>query len=82
MAQVIRQLPHQWQARYSYRPVLLESFVEKDRFAGTRYQAANWRCLGLTKGCGKLEKTGQSVLPVKWVFIYPLCSDFMEQLKR
>ncbi len=82
LAQVSRQLPHQWQARYGYRPVLLESFVEKDRFAGTCYQAANWRCLGLTKGRGKLEKTGQTVLPVKWVFIYPLCSDFMEQLKR
>jgi len=65
-----------------YRPVLLESFVEKDRFEGTCYKAANWRRLGLTKGRGKLEKTGQTVLPVKWVFIYPLCSDFMEQLKR
>ena len=82
LAQVSRQLPHQWQARYGYRPVLLESFVEKDRFEGTCYKAANWRCLGLTKGRGKLEKTGQPVLPVKWVFIYPLCSDFMEQLKR
>jgi len=82
LAQVSRQLPHQWQARYGYRPVLLETFVEKDRFEGTCYKAANWRCLGLTKGRGKLEKTGQPVLPVKWFFIYPLCSDFMEQLKR
>ena len=62
--------------------MLLESFVEKDRFEGTCYRAANWRCLGLTKGRGKLEQTGQSVLPVKWVLLYPLCSDFIEQLKR
>ena len=82
LAQVSRQLPNQWQARYGYRPVLLESFVEKDRFAGTCYKAANWRCLGLTKGRGKLEKTGQPVLPLKWVFVYPLCPDFIAQLNQ
>ena len=48
LALVSRQLPNQWQARYGYRPVSLESFVEKDRFEGTCYKAANWRCLGLT----------------------------------
>ena len=82
LGQVSRQLPNQWQARYGYRPVLLESFVEKGRFEGTCYKAANWRCLGLTKGRGKLEKTGRPVLPVKWVFIYPLCSDFIARLSR
>ena len=35
LARLVHQLPHQWQARYGYRPVLLESFVEKDRFEGT-----------------------------------------------
>jgi len=82
LARLVHQLPHQWQARYGYRPVLLESFVEKDRFEGTCYKAANWRCLGLTQGRGKLEKTHRQVLPVKWLFIYPLCSDFIEQLKH
>ena len=80
LAQVSRQLPGQWQKRYGYRPVLLESFVEKDRFEGTCYKAANWQCLGLTKGRGKLEKTGQPALPVKWVFVYLLCTDFIARL--
>ena len=53
----------------------MESLVEKERFAGTCYQAANWQCLGLTKGRGKLAKTGQPALPVKWVLVYPLCAD-------
>ncbi len=35
-----RQLPADWAARYGYRPVLLETFVERDRFAGTSYRAA------------------------------------------
>ena len=80
LAQVSRQLPNQWQKRYGYCPVWLESLVEKDRFEGACYKAANWQCLGLTKGHGKLEKTGQPALPVKWVFVYPLCADSIARL--
>jgi hypothetical protein len=29
-------LPDDWQARYAYRPVLIETFVEKTRFTGIR----------------------------------------------
>jgi hypothetical protein len=45
-----------WQQRYSYRTVMAETFVETPRFSGTCYKAANWICLGKTKGRGKLEK--------------------------
>ena len=44
-----RQLGADWQQRYGYEPVLLETFVEHKRFAGTSYPA-NWQYLGLTKG--------------------------------
>jgi hypothetical protein len=39
LALVSRRLPDDWQARYAYRPVLLETFVEKPRFTGTCYKA-------------------------------------------
>jgi hypothetical protein len=81
LTQVVRQLPQQWQARYGYRPVMLESFVEQDRFQGTCYKAANWLCLGQTKGRGKLDKTHRQVVPIKWLFVYPLYSDSLERLK-
>ena len=80
LAQVSRQLPNQWQKRYGYCPVWLESLVEKDRFEGNCYKAANWQWLGLTKGRDKLEITGQPALPVKWDFVYPLCADFIARL--
>lgn len=80
LAQVARQLPHDWQARYGYTPVLLESFVELDRFSGASYQAANWLCLGLTKGRGKLEKNHAAVLPIKRIFVYPLRRSFRDIL--
>ena len=49
LALVSRRLPDDWQARYAYRPVLLETFVEKPRFTGTSYKAANWQHLGDTQ---------------------------------
>ena len=42
LAKAAQVLPGHWQAVYGYRPVLLETFVEKPRFQGTCYKAANW----------------------------------------
>jgi len=80
LGRVARQLPPDWQSRYGYRPVLMESFVEEERFAGTCYQAANWLCLGKTQGRGKLEKNHASILPIKRIFVRPLRSDFRDLL--
>jgi hypothetical protein len=55
LALASRRLPDDWHARYDYRPVLLETFVEKPRFTGTCYKTANWRHLGDTQGRGKLD---------------------------
>ena len=49
-----RKLPGLWQQRYSYQPLLLETFVEKQRFAGTCYKAANWTLRGPDPGPGQM----------------------------
>ena len=36
--------------RYGYRPLLVESFVDTEHYSGTCYQAANWLAIGETKG--------------------------------
>lgn len=82
LGQIARQLPQDWQNRYGYRPVLLETFVEQERFEGTCYQAANWLCLGQTQGRGKLEKRHSAVLPIKRIFVRPLRPDFRNVLCR
>ena len=46
LSAVARRLPDDWQERYHYRPVLLESFVESGRFLGSCYKASNWLCVG------------------------------------
>ena len=70
-----RRLAQDWQQRYGYRPVLLETFVESPRFQGTCYKAANWVCLGETQGRGKRDVHHQRALPRKRVWIYPLVPD-------
>ena len=77
-----RRLASDWENRYSYRPQLLETFVEKKRFAGTCYKAANWICVGETKGRGKLDVKNEYKLPVKSVWLYPLSRDFRKKLCR
>lgn len=77
-----KQIRDDWQAKYNYSPVLLETFVEIDRFRGTCYRAANWMQVGITQGRGKLEKSMQGKLPKKYILLYPLVKDFKEQLCR
>ena len=75
-----RTLPGHWQARYGYRPYLLETFVEAERFSGTCYRAANWRCVGETQGRGKLGDHRLGQVPVKTVWLYPLTADCRHRL--
>jgi hypothetical protein len=75
LALAARRLAQDWQQRYGYRPVLLETFVESPRFQGTCYKAANWTCLGETQGRGKRDVHHQGALPRKLVWIYPLVPD-------
>jgi hypothetical protein len=77
-----KQIKDDWHSRYNYSPVLLETFVEIDRFRGTCYRAANWIQVGITQGRGKLEKSKQGKLPKKYILLYPLVKDFKEQLCR
>ncbi len=77
-----RLLPNDWEKRYNIRPVLMESFVQKDRFAGTCYKAANWTNVGETKGRGKLGPAGKISVPIKDVWVYPLDKKFRALLKN
>jgi len=85
LARAARQLPDDFEKRYGYRPLLLESFVEEGRYAGTCYRAANWINVGKTRGIGRADlrtvrrspATHQSTrpsVPIKTIWLYPLVS--------
>jgi hypothetical protein len=80
LSKAAKQLPNDWQAQYNYRPVLLETFVEKPRFKGTCYKAANWTYLGQTKGRGKLGISGKQSVPIKDLWVYALNTTFRTHL--
>jgi hypothetical protein len=82
LAMAARVLPADWEGRYGYRPVLLETFVEAERFAGTCYRAANWTRVGQTQGRGKLGDHRLGQVPIKTIWVYPLAKDFRTQLSR
>jgi len=70
-----------WQQRYGYGPVLLETFVEADRYRGTCYQAANWIRLGMTAGRGRMDRHTRYLSTAKVIYVYPLVSDFRFHLR-
>lgn len=76
-----RQVARDWSLRYDFRPVLLESFVDRDRFDGTCYRAANWRYLGKTAGRGRMDRYNRHLSSVKDVYVLPLEDDFRQLLR-
>jgi len=80
LARCAERLPGDFHARYGYSPVLLETFVERERFRGTCYKAANWTYLGDTKGRGKLDRFAEANLQVKQIYAFPLIRRFREAL--
>jgi hypothetical protein len=80
LALAAHQCQRDYQRLYGVQPVLLESFVDAQRYAGTCYRAANWRLLGLTTGRGRGDRTHTAQLPLKAVYVYPLVRDFRRLL--
>jgi hypothetical protein len=79
---VTRRLPQDWDRLYAYRPVLLETFVDSERYPGSCYRAANWHLLGQTKGRGRMDRHFRVAQPRKQVFVYPLIEDVRTVLCR
>ena len=83
LAHCARQLPADWERRYGYRPLLLETLVDGQRFAGTCYRAANWIPLGQTQGRGRMDRYHQADGSArKLVFVYPLCRHVQQRLRE
>ena len=80
LALAARRVEADYRTRYGYAPVLLESFVQSDRFKGTVYRAANWQCVGYTRGRGRNSRSHAAAQPVKSVWVYPLSRDFRAAL--
>ena len=80
LGRMAKLLSDHWQSVYHHGIYYLETFVDKDRFVGTCYKAANWIYLGDTTGRGKNDHTNKVNRSIKAVWGYPLCKDFRKYL--
>jgi hypothetical protein len=80
LGRLVRRLSRDWQRKYGHPVALLESFVQRDRFAGTVYQAANWAKVGLTQGRTRQDRDRTLQAPLKDIYLYPLQKNFREVL--
>lgn len=80
LGQALRRVREDWEERWSYRPVLLETFVDPQYYDGTCYRAANWRYLGMTTGEGLVRKGKRYTTSPKKIFVKPLVDDFRSVL--
>lgn len=76
----VRRLPEDWRNRYAEEPVLIETYVECEKFIGTCYKAANWIYVGKTAGRGRQDRANKKEVPIKDVYLYQLVKDVRERL--
>ena len=81
LAMAVKIVPDDWQRCYGYRPVLMETLVDRKRFKGTCYKAANWINTGKTTGRGRMDRDNtQQGAAVKEIYVYPLSPRFRQEL--
>jgi hypothetical protein len=76
----VKRLAGDWRERYGLEPVLLETFVERERFKGTCYRAANWQHVGESQGRGRQDGARLFSKGVKDIYLYPLIPEARERL--
>ena len=69
----LKRLVDDWSSVFGHKIVLVETFVDPDKFLGTAYKAANWLYIGDTKGFSR-KKRGytQTAGNAKMIFVRPL----------
>jgi hypothetical protein len=77
----LRRLPADWAARYGVTPVVVETFVDRTRFTGRCFAAANWRRIGTSTGQGRLGPKVPCTSP-KDIWVYALTPRARERLQQ
>jgi hypothetical protein len=82
LGRICRGLARDWWSVYQESIVLAETFVDSERFEGTCYRAANWLCLGQSRGRGRNDRAHEGGQAFKSVWVYPLAKNFGRKLQE
>jgi hypothetical protein len=80
LAGAVRQLRGDWRAQTGRPLWLVETFVERERFAGTCYRAANWLAVGQTQGRTRNDRRHRRQAPIKEVYLLGVVPDWRARL--
>jgi hypothetical protein len=59
----------------------METLVDRKRYTGTCYKAANWVYVGKTTGRGRMDRENKRQgMAVKDIYLYPLSKRFRQEL--
>jgi hypothetical protein len=83
LSAVLGRLVGDWRAQYGVNPVLVETLVDRKRYHGGCYRAANWIELGETSGRGRMDRDGKRHgAEVKKLLVYPLVKNVQQRLRQ
>lgn len=86
LSKSLRQLREDWEKQYEVTPYMIETFVDREKYLGTCYIAANWTYLGVTKGYGRRGKRFEYHGQIKDIYVYivdrSFAREFRPDLKR
>jgi Druantia protein DruA/DDE_Tnp_1-associated len=78
-----RRIQTDWQNRFGFPLLVMETFVDPSRFIGTIYRAANWEIVGSTKGYQRIRSGySNTCQSSKLVFVLPLQRNARQVLSR
>ena len=80
LGKVIQRLPDDFNNRYNFRPLLIESFVDTTEYSGTCYKAGNWLHIGKTQGRGRQDRLCEYSETIKDIYMYPVDKHFRKTL--
>lgn len=80
LGKIVKRISGDWMRKYKHPIYMLETFVEKNRFRGTCYQASNWTHVGETKGRSRNDRYSNMKVPIKDIYLYPVSKNYKKEL--
>ena len=79
LGSTLRRLATDFEERYGYRPLLVETFVEPPH-TGVSLRASNWRYVGDSRGRGRQDRDHVGDETTKAIYVYELEPDWRRRL--
>lgn len=81
LAACAQRLRQDWKTATGVDPLLIETFVDAEKYTGHCYRAANWLNLGTTQGRGRYDRYEKREVSRKHIWAMPLIRDPWARLR-